>query len=106
MTAATGPVRPSPSGDGVRILLKVVPGASRTQFAGLHGDRYRLRVAAPPEGGKANEAAVAFLADRLGVRRRDVFLARGTTSPLKTVEVRGLSPAEAAARIEDDSPPR
>ena len=83
----------------MQVDLKVVPGASRTEWVGLHGDRYRLRVAAPPEGGKANKAIVAYLALRLGVPRRDVWVVRGTSSPLKTVEVRGISPTEATDRL-------
>ena len=99
MSAGAGPIRPAPDGTGVWILLKVVPGASRTELVGLHGDRYRLRVAAPPEGGKANRGVVSFLAERLGVARRDVELVRGQSSPLKTVEVRGISPTAAATHL-------
>ena len=99
MSTASGPIRPSPSGDGVRIDLKVVPGASRTELAGLHGDRYRLRVAAPPEGGKANQAVVAFLAGHLGVTRRNVEIVKGPGSPRKTVEVTGVLPAQVRDRL-------
>ena len=83
----------------MQVDLKVVPGASRTEWVGLHGDRYRLRVAAPPEGGKANKAIVAYVAQRLGVTRRDISVVRGTSSPLKTLEVRGISPTQATDRL-------
>lgn len=96
-SAPAGPVRPAPDGDGVWIRLKVVPGASQTALAGLHGDRYRVRVAAPPEDGKANRAVVDLLAARLGVARRDVAIVKGHASPQKTVHVRGVSTEAAAA---------
>jgi uncharacterized protein (TIGR00251 family) len=89
----------SPAGDGVLIRLKVVPGASRTESAGLHGDRYRLRIAAPPEGGKANRAVCTFLAATLGVPARAVRIVHGPGAPLKTAEVRGVSPATVAHRL-------
>jgi len=77
-----------------------VPGASRTEGAGIHGDRFRLRVSAPPEGGKANRAVVAWLAERLGVPRRAVEIVQGASSPLKTAAVAGVSPTAAAARLQ------
>ena len=43
----------SASGDGTRVRVKVVPGASRTKVVGVLGDRLKVAVAAPPEGGKA-----------------------------------------------------
>ncbi|RMD63952.1 MAG: DUF167 domain-containing protein [Planctomycetota bacterium] len=79
--------------------VKAVPGASRNAVAGLLGDRLKVRVAAPAEGGKANEAIAALLARRLGVGRRDVQLVEGPTQPRKTFRVEGLSPAEVAARL-------
>ena len=67
--------------------VKVVPGASRTRCLGELGDRLKVAVAAPPEGGKANKALVAFLADCLGVRKGDVTIEAGWTSPEKTVRI-------------------
>ena len=88
-----------PGGDPTTVRLKVVPGASRTAWAGRHGDRWRVRVAAPPEGGKANEAVLALLAERLGVPRGRLALVAGHGSPLKTVTVTGLAPEEVEARL-------
>lgn len=87
------------AGDGeVLVRVKVVPGASRDALAGAYGDRLRVKVAAPPEGGRANEALLALLARRLGVSPRAVRLVSGATTPLKVVGVRGLAlPAVAAA---------
>ncbi|MBL8745358.1 MAG: DUF167 domain-containing protein [Phycisphaerae bacterium] len=83
----------------VHIAVKAVPGASRDQVSGLLGDRLKIRVSAPPEGGKANEAIETLLADRLGVRRRDVRVIHGHSSQEKTLSVSGISPALAAERL-------
>jgi uncharacterized protein (TIGR00251 family) len=83
---------------GVRLRLRVQPRASRTEVAGRHGDAIRIRVAAPPVDGAANEAIVRFLAERLGVPRAAVRLERGATGRSKVVSVAGLD-AETAARL-------
>ena len=74
---------------GLELAVKVVPGASRTEVAGPLGDRLKVRVAAPPEGGKANRALVRVLSQWLGVR--DVEIVAGHSSAEKTVRVSGLS---------------
>ena len=86
----------------IRIRVKVVPGASRDEIVGWVGDRLKLRVAAPPEKGKANAAVAGLLAGALGVPRAGVRIAAGGTSPLKTVEADVPDPAAAFRRL----PPR
>lgn len=76
---------------GVRLELHVQPGASVTEVAGLHGDRLKLRVAAPPADDRANTAMVAWLAERIGVARSAVRLVRGARSRRKTVELDGVT---------------
>lgn len=73
----------------MRLLLKVVPKASRDRVVGWVGDRLKVQVTAAPERGKANEAVIEVLADALGVPRSKVRILAGETSPLKTVEVDG-----------------
>lgn len=68
-------------------------------LAGRHGDRIRVRVSAPPEGGKANRAVVDLLAERLGVPRRAVRIVTGLASPWKIVEVDGLTADETRERL-------
>ena len=78
----------------VRISLRVSPGARRTELVGRHGEGWRVRVAAPPEQGRANEALVEHLAKLLGVRRAGIRLVAGAGSRDKVVEVDGLTAAQ------------
>ena len=71
----------------VVLTLHVQPGASRTEYAGLHGDAHKIRLAAPPVEGRANEALIAFLADAFGVARRDVAIAIGASARRKIVRI-------------------
>lgn len=73
-----------------RLEVKVVPGASRDGIAGWLGDRLKVRVRQPPEGGRANAAVTALLAEALGVAEEEVSLVAGDTSPRKTFAVAGL----------------
>ena len=62
-------------------------------MAGRHGDGWRLRVAAPPEDGRANEAVERLLARTLGVHARDVRIVRGFGARDKLIEIDGLDVA-------------
>lgn len=66
------------------VRIKAVPGARRDEIVGRLGDRLKVRVAAPPEGGKANAAICELLANALGVRPRDVTIVAGLASAEKT----------------------
>jgi uncharacterized protein len=96
----TGPIRATARGVG--LTLHVQPGASRTEAAGLHGDAVKIRIAAPPVDGAANEAVIRFLADRLGVERRAVRLVAGVSGRRKRVEVDGVSVGAARTALELD----
>lgn len=67
----------------------VVPGSSRSGVAGIHGDKLKLRVASPPEGGRANREAKEMLESMLGV---DVELVRGMSSRHKVFEIPTADP--------------
>ena len=85
------------------IVIHVVPRANRTELAGKRGDALRLRVAAPPVDGAANEELVRFLAMQLGVTRSAVTIARGHTSRSKMVTIEGMTTAAALARLQEDA---
>jgi uncharacterized protein (TIGR00251 family) len=78
-----------------RLTLHVQPRTSRTEVAGLHGAAIKVRLAAPPVDGAANDELVRFLAERLGVPRRAVRLVAGAGARRKVVEVDGIAAAEA-----------
>lgn len=73
--------------DGWLLAIHVQPGAKRTGVAGLHGSALKVRVAAPPVGGKANAALEAFIADSLGIARSRVRIVRGELSREKRIAV-------------------
>ena len=87
------------SGDDVLLSIKAVPGASRAEVAGVLGDRLKVRVSAPPEGGKANTAIRRLLAKKLGVRPSDVTIESGFNRPEKTVRVAGVEAEEVRRRV-------
>lgn len=76
---------------GVVLSLHIQPGAKRTETAGLHGDALKIRLAAPPVDGKANEALIAYLAKRLDVPKSRVELISGQTSRAKRVRIDGIA---------------
>jgi uncharacterized protein len=84
---------------GTRLRVRVSPGASRTAFAGRHGEAWKVRVTAPPEAGRANDAVVSLLADTLSLPRSSVTLVAGHGARDKVVEVAGLERAEAERRL-------
>jgi uncharacterized protein (TIGR00251 family) len=71
------------------IELRVQPRAHRSEFAGLHGGRVRVRLQAPPVDGRANAALVEFLADAFSVPRAQVVIESGLASRDKRVRIRG-----------------
>ena len=75
--------------DGDKILLgiKAVPGASKTELAGIKDGRLRVRLAAAPEDGKANAELLSFLSKTLGCAKRDLRIVSGEKSRLKVVEL-------------------
>ena len=77
-----------------RLKLRVSPGARRPGIAGRHGDAWKVRVAEPPEDGRANEAVLRLLADALDVPRATVALVSGHSSRDKIVVLNGLEQAQ------------
>ncbi|MCC6675871.1 MAG: DUF167 domain-containing protein [Phycisphaerales bacterium] len=79
----------NPKGPAVRLDVKVVPGARRDEIAGVLGERLKIRVAAPPEDGRANKAVCALIAKALGIRASEVTVIAGPASPEKTLRIAG-----------------
>jgi len=83
----------------IRLNLRVSPGAGRSVVVGRHGDAWKLRVAAPPVRGRANDSVVDLLATSLDLRRPDVRIVGGAVSRDKVVEITGLTLEEAERRL-------
>jgi uncharacterized protein (TIGR00251 family) len=88
-------------GQGVILTVQVVPRSSRNEIVGIHGDALRIRLQAPPVDGAANAALIAFLAETLGVRQRQVQILSGHTSRRKSVLVSGLGKEQVTEKLRD-----
>lgn len=86
--------------NGVRFGVRVQPRASRNAIAGLHGGALKIQLTAPPAEGQANEALVAFLAERLHVTRAAVRIVAGSSSRSKVIAVAGISATDVGRLIE------
>ena len=80
--------------------MRVSPGARATRVVGRHGEAWKLRVEAAPEGGRANEAVLRLLAETLDLGRREVRLVSGHAARDKVVEVEGIGADETTRRLE------
>lgn len=76
---------------GMIFAAKIVPGSSQTIVCGLLDGMVKIKVSAPPEKGKANRCLLDFLAKQLGVKKKAVSIISGQSSPVKQVQVLGVS---------------
>lgn len=82
--------------DVITLTLHVQPGAKRSEIAGLHGEALKIRLAAPPIEGRANEALLKYIAALFSVPLRNVELLQGGQSRHKVVAITG-------SKVEPDS---
>jgi uncharacterized protein (TIGR00251 family) len=87
----------------MKLLVKVVPGASADRIVGWLGEALKVRVTAPPEGGKANRAVEGLLTRRLGIPKSAARIVSGSRSARKIVEISGLSAAELKCLLSADT---
>jgi uncharacterized protein (TIGR00251 family) len=73
--------------EGCVLDASVVPNAKRTAIDGLHDGALRVRLAAPPVDGKANQCLIDWLAGQLGCPKRSVTLLRGQSSRRKQLQL-------------------
>jgi len=78
----------------MKLRVRVIPNAKKTAFSGRRDDEWVLRLNAPPVDGKANKAAVEFIAQTLGVVRSNVSLISGEKARHKIFEIVGLQPSD------------
>jgi uncharacterized protein (TIGR00251 family) len=86
----------------VILSVRVVPKASRSEIVGLEGDTLRVRVAAPPERGKANKELIKLLAGAFGVRNNQVEIVSGQKARRKRVRVEGVDSRTVLTLLTDD----
>ena len=84
---------------GAILTIQVQPNASKSECVGLYGDALKIRVAAPPVDGRANEALLAFLAERLAVPPSTLAIQSGAGGRHKRVLCKTLSAAVVLARL-------
>ena len=82
-----------------RLRLRVSPGARSAEVVGRHGEAWKVRVAAAPEGGRANDAVVRLLADKLSLPREAVTLVSGHGARDKIVQLTGLDSTQVERRL-------
>jgi uncharacterized protein len=82
-----------------RLELRVVPGATGTGVVGRYGGSWKIRVAAPPEKGRANDAVVELLADTLGMPRQSFSIVAGLGTRDKVLSLHGISGPELDRRL-------
>jgi uncharacterized protein (TIGR00251 family) len=87
------------SNPSARLRLRVSPGAKRNEVVGRHGEGWKVRVAAPAEHGRANDAVLALLASALGVPRDRLAIVTGASSRDTVFGLDGLTPEEAERRL-------
>ena len=73
-----------------RLEIKAVPNAPRSEVVGWLGEALKVKIHAPPVEGKANEALISFLAQKLALPKRAVRLLQGDSARKKLVEIEGL----------------
>jgi len=87
------------SEDGVVLSVKVVPGASKTAIAGEYNGMLKIKLSAPPQKGKANQCLIEFVARRLGVKKKAVSIISGHTSPIKKIQICGVTAEDVLSEL-------
>ncbi len=82
-----------------KIAVKITPNAGRNEISGLADDVWRIKIAAPPEKGKANKELIEFLSKCLGTKKDNVIIIKGQNSHNKLVMVRGLPQEDVVRRL-------
>jgi uncharacterized protein (TIGR00251 family) len=96
---AGSPISIRETADGTVFRIRVVPRSSRSEIVGIQGDALKVRIAAPPVEGKANDECIRLIAELLGAKKADVKITSGHTSKTKTISVAGRTAAQIAALI-------
>lgn len=85
--------------DGAVLTIQVQPKASKSECVGLHGDALKIRIAAPPVDGKANDALIAFLAEHLKIAPSSIEIRTGSSGRQKRVLLKRRTAKDIVARL-------
>ena len=85
---------------GTLLLLYIQPGASKSTLKGIHGDRLKVAIKAPPVEGEANAALIRFLSEQLGLPQKGIHLLSGDTSRMKNIWIDDLDSEGIAKKLE------
>lgn len=77
--------------EGITINVKIVPSSSKDCIAGSLEGVLKIKIAAPPEKGKANKSLVNFLSKQTGIKNKDIIIIAGHTNPAKTVRLSNIT---------------
>lgn len=83
-----------PSPKHAKIQVHVQPNAKKNEIIQQQDGSLKIKITAPPQEGKANRELIAFLAQKLKIKKNDILLAHGETSKSKLIEVKGLDKSE------------
>lgn len=84
---------------GCTLVVRAHPGARKNDITGLHAGAVKISLTAPPVDGRANEALIEFMAERLRIPRARISLVSGATGRLKLLRITGKSAAEVQAAL-------
>lgn len=85
--------------DGILLPVQAQPKARKNALVGWHAERLKVSITQAPEKGKANQALQKLLAKSLGLKRSQIQLVSGETSPLKMFCIQNITPEELLSRI-------
>jgi len=85
--------------DGCTLTIRVHPGAKKNAITGLHADSLKVALNVPPIDGRANDALIEFIAERLNLPQSRVALLSGASSRSKVLRITGKSAAEVRAAL-------
>lgn len=71
------------------LQVKVIPNASKNSIEGFHGDALKIKITAPPDKGKANQALIEYLSEQLDIPKSQIEILSGETSRMKKIKIHG-----------------
>jgi hypothetical protein len=95
----TSPIALRDTPDGCILPVRVHPGARRDDVTGVHDGALKISLTTPPTDGRANDALIAFIAERLRIPRSQITLLSGAASRSKTLRIARKSAAEVLAAL-------